>query len=30
MMKLYLGLTEAGKKNYREVKYYKRRKRWLT
>jgi len=27
----YLGLTEMGqKKSYREVKHYKRRKRWLT
>jgi branched-chain amino acid transport system ATP-binding protein len=27
----YLGLTEAGaKKSYRDVKHYKRRKRWLT
>jgi branched-chain amino acid transport system ATP-binding protein len=27
----YLGLTEMGtRKNYREVKHYKRRKRWLS
>jgi branched-chain amino acid transport system ATP-binding protein len=27
----YLGLTELGaKKSYRDVKHYKRRKRWLT
>ena len=27
----YLGLTEQGaKKSYREVKHYRRRKRWLT
>jgi branched-chain amino acid transport system ATP-binding protein len=27
----YLGLTETGtKKSYRDVKHYKRRKRWLT
>jgi branched-chain amino acid transport system ATP-binding protein len=27
----YLGLTELGtKRSYREVKHYKRRKRWLT
>ena len=27
----YLGFSEAGaKKNYREVKHYKRRKRWLS
>ena len=27
----YLGLTEVGqKKSYRDVKHYKRRKRWLT
>ncbi len=26
----YLGLTEIGKKSYRDVKHYKRRKRWLT
>ncbi len=25
----YLGLTEIGKKSYREVKHYRRRKRWL-
>ena len=26
----YLGLNQAGgRKNYREVKHYKRRKRWL-
>jgi len=27
----YLGLTSVGaKKSYRDVKHYKRRKRWLT
>jgi branched-chain amino acid transport system ATP-binding protein len=27
----YLGLTEVGqRKNYRDVKHYKRRKRWLS
>lgn len=27
----YLGLTEMGtKRSYRDVKFYKRRKRWLT
>ncbi len=27
----YLGLTQMGeKKSYRDVKHYKRRKRWLT
>ena len=26
----YLGLTEIGKKSYRNVKHYKRRKRWLA
>ncbi len=27
----YLGLTEVGaRKSYREVKHYKRRKRWLS
>jgi branched-chain amino acid transport system ATP-binding protein len=26
----YLGLTDIGKKSYRDVKHYKRRKRWLT
>lgn len=26
----YLGLSEMGKKSYREVKHYKRRKRWLS
>lgn len=25
----YLGLGDSGRKNYREVKHYKRRKRWL-
>ena len=25
----YLGLGESGQKNYRQVKHYKRRKRWL-
>jgi branched-chain amino acid transport system ATP-binding protein len=27
----YLGLTEMGvKRSYRDAKFYKRRKRWLT
>ena len=27
----YLGLTEVGKRrSYRDVKHYKRRKRWLS
>ncbi|RDV82876.1 ABC transporter ATP-binding protein [Ammonifex thiophilus] len=26
----YLGLTPEGRKSYREVKHYKRRKRWLS
>jgi branched-chain amino acid transport system ATP-binding protein len=27
----YLGMSSSGKKkNFREVKHYKRRKRWLT
>lgn len=26
----YLGLTEVGRKSYRDVKSYKRRKRWLA
>jgi len=26
----YLGLSDKGKKSYRDVKHYKRRKRWLT
>jgi branched-chain amino acid transport system ATP-binding protein len=26
----YLGLGEKGRKSFREVKHYKRRKRWLT
>jgi len=26
----YLGLTEIGKKSYRDFKHYKRRKRWLA
>ncbi len=25
----YLGLSAAGRKSYRDVKHYKRRKRWL-
>lgn len=25
----YLGLTEVGRRSYKEVKHYKRRKRWL-
>jgi len=28
--KFYLGLTEIGKKSYRDVKHYHRRKRWLA
>ena len=26
----YLGLSAAGRKSYREVKHYRRRKRWLA
>lgn len=26
----YLGMSEKGKKNFRNVKHYKRKKRWLT
>jgi branched-chain amino acid transport system ATP-binding protein len=26
----YLGLSAAGRKSYRAVKHYKRRKRWLA
>jgi branched-chain amino acid transport system ATP-binding protein len=26
----YLGLSAAGRKSYRDVKFYRRRKRWLT
>ncbi|MFO7263775.1 MAG: ABC transporter ATP-binding protein [Bacillaceae bacterium G1] len=26
----YLGMSEQGKKSYRDVKHYKRRKRWLS
>ncbi|HEY2105029.1 MAG TPA: hypothetical protein VGH29_04560 [Candidatus Binataceae bacterium] len=26
----YLGLSAAGKKSYRDVKHYRRRKRWLS
>ena len=26
----YLGLSTAGRKSFRDVKYYKRRKRWLA
>jgi len=30
-IELYLGLSQLGKrKSYREVKHYKRRKRWLS
>jgi branched-chain amino acid transport system ATP-binding protein len=25
----YLGLSNLGEKSYRDVKHYKRRKRWL-
>lgn len=31
IIEFYLGLTEVGtKKSFREVKHYKRRKRWLS
>jgi branched-chain amino acid transport system ATP-binding protein len=26
----YLGLSSSGRKNFREVKHYRRRKRWLA
>jgi branched-chain amino acid transport system ATP-binding protein len=26
----YLGLSASGRKSYRNVKHYKRRKRWLA
>ena len=26
----YLGLSEQGRKSYRDVKHYRRRKRWLA
>jgi branched-chain amino acid transport system ATP-binding protein len=26
----YLGLSTAGRKSFREVKHYRRRKRWLA
>ena len=26
----YSGLSGAGRKSYRDVKFYRRRKRWLT
>jgi branched-chain amino acid transport system ATP-binding protein len=26
----YLGISAAGRKNLRDVKHYKRRKRWLS
>lgn len=26
----YMGLSEVGKKSYREIKHYKRRKRWIA
>jgi branched-chain amino acid transport system ATP-binding protein len=25
----YLGISAAGRRSYRDVKHYKRRKRWL-
>ena len=25
----YLGLVSSGRKSFRDVKYYRRRKRWL-
>jgi len=28
--KFYLGLSAAGRKSYRDVKHYRRRKRWLA
>ena len=27
---LYLGLGAAGRRSYRDVKHYRRRKRWLA
>lgn len=30
VQEFYLGLTEVGRKSYRDVKAYKRRKRWLA
>jgi branched-chain amino acid transport system ATP-binding protein len=29
VQEFYLGMGEAGRKSYRDVKHYKRRKRWL-
>ncbi|MDY7036631.1 MAG: ABC transporter ATP-binding protein [Thermodesulfobacteriota bacterium] len=29
VQEFYMGLSQVGKKSYREVKHYKRRKRWL-
>ena len=26
----YLGLGEVGRRSYRDVKHYRRRKRWLS
>jgi branched-chain amino acid transport system ATP-binding protein len=26
----YLGLSASGRRSYRDVKYYRRRKRWLA
>jgi branched-chain amino acid transport system ATP-binding protein len=26
----YLGISTEGRKSFREVKHYRRRKRWLT
>jgi len=30
VQEFYMGLSKLGKKSYREVKHYKRRKRWLA
>ena len=29
VQEFYLGLSKVGKKSYRDVKHYKRRRRWL-
>jgi branched-chain amino acid transport system ATP-binding protein len=26
----YLGLSQAGRKSFKDVKHYRRRKRWLS
>ena len=30
MKEFYLGMSEAGRKSFRDVRSYRRRKRWLS